>query len=116
MKRESICKIPDKFIPAAEKLVNKVFDFELVTPMFGGDADSWEIDAKNPVRSQAVKGMLRFWWRTMQTETDPQKLLYNENKIWGGKIGNNDKEKNRIQSPVKLSVIAQQSKGGVFQG
>ena len=116
MRRKSICEIPDEFIPSSGELVNKIFEFELITPMFGGDADSWKIDTKNPVRSQAVKGMLRFWWRTMQSENDHHKLLYQENKVWGGKTGVSSVDSNRCQSPVKLLIIEQKSNSGEFEG
>ena len=79
MRRKRVSKIPDIFIPSQEtKITKKSFKFELITPMFGGDAESWQLDLKNPVRCQAVKGQLRFWWRTMQNETEPKKLLQKE--------------------------------------
>ena len=107
MRRKRVSKIPDIFIPSQEtKITKKSFKFELITPMFGGDAESWQLDLKNPVRCQAVKGQLRFWWRTMQNETEPKKLLQKENRLWGGKIVDNDnkEESKRIKSPVSISI------------
>ena len=108
--------MPEGYTTEDSKTIHKTFNFKLITPMFGGDAESWEIDTKNPVRSQSVKGMLRFWWRTMQSDTDPQQLLYKENSVWGGKTGDNAENSNRCQSPVKISVINQGDiKQGIFQ-
>ena len=114
MNRKDICEIPETFT-SKSKIINKVFDFELITPMFGGDAESWKIDCKNPIRSQSVKGMLRFWWRTMQSIADEKQLLYKENSIWGGKTGDNSEKGNRCQSSVKLSVINQKSEYDIFK-
>ena len=105
MRRKSICEIPDQYTPSEDgKIIRKSFRFELITPMFGGDAGSWKLDLKNPVRGQSVKGQLRFWWRTMQSETDHKKLLQKENQLWGGKIDEDNKENNRIKSQVFLSI------------
>lgn len=81
------------------ELVSKSYRFELITPMFGGDVKSFEINERTPVRSQSIKGQLRFWWRTMQGETDKKKLLEKETDIWGGSLAGN-----KCQSKVKISV------------
>lgn len=103
-----IPEIPKDWVPErSSELVKKTYHFELITPMMGGDAESWHLNTKAPIRSQSVKGQLRFWWRTMQTETNSQKLLYLENEIWGGKYGDSDDA--RKQSAVKMSVVNQNS-------
>ena len=56
---------------------------ELITPMAGGGTRSWQPDLNNPVRSQAIKGQLRFWWRTMSKFSDSEALKKRENEIWG---------------------------------
>lgn len=110
MRREKLTNIPNHFekqtIPQKEKILNKEYHFELITPMFGGDSESWKLDTKNPVRGQAVKGQLRYWWRTMQNETDFKQLLYKESQRWGGKVSDDDKLSN-IKSPVSIAVIEQ---------
>ena len=101
MRRKRIINIPDTFIQSENNnIIRKSFKFELITPMFGGDAKSWQLDLEKPVRGQAVKGQLRFWWRTMQNKTDPKQLLHNENKLWGGKVADNK----RLKSNVSLSI------------
>lgn len=108
MRKVRLTELPAAFEapPQAERVSHK-FEFELITPMFGGDAESWKLDLKNPVRSQAVKGQLRFWWRTMQRKQDPVKLLAMENRIWGGKTVDAKGDETRIKSPVSLAVTAQ---------
>lgn len=39
------------------------FDISVVTPMFGGGAVARETDSQMPIRAQAIRGQLRFWWR-----------------------------------------------------
>lgn len=81
------------------ELVSKSYRFELITPMFGGDVKSFEINERTPIRSQSIKGQLRFWWRTMQGFTSKDDLLKTETKIWGGSLAGE-----KCQSKVKVSV------------
>ncbi|MGB5157276.1 MAG: type III-B CRISPR module RAMP protein Cmr1 [Desulfobacterales bacterium] len=105
MKRKKICEIPDEFtLSANNEVIKRKFRFELITPMFGGDAESWVLDLKNPVRGQSVKGQLRFWWRTMQNEQEAKKLLRKENELWGGKTIDSNGKASRIKSRISLSI------------
>lgn len=72
------------------------YDMELLTPMVGGGIKSWEPDFKNPIRSQSIKGHLRFWWRTMQHCKDPTTLREREDALWGSTAK---------ASTVRLAVI-----------
>ena len=83
----------------SSEIVSKSYEFTLITPMFGGDVKSFEINERTPIRSQSIKGQLRFWWRTMQGEKDKKELLKKETEIWGGCLG--DK---KCQSKVKVAV------------
>lgn len=56
---------------------------ELITPMVGGGTRSWHPDFGNPVRSQSIKGQLRFWWRTMQAFNSAADLKAAEDGLWG---------------------------------
>lgn len=85
------------------ELVSKSYDFELITPMFGGDYESFVLNEHTPIRSQSIKGQLRFWWRTMQDETNIKELLKKENAIWGGDV-EDEIEKKTLQSRIKVSV------------
>lgn len=103
--RKKICEIPDTFIPCVNelkvnaKILTKTYCFELITPLFGGDHESWKLDLKRPVREQSVKGQLRFWWRAMQGEENNKILLDLENNLWGGVT---EKYKNGIKSKVSI--------------
>lgn len=94
-----------KFEPGEGEIITDKFDFEVITPMFGGDANSWELNLKAPVRAQSIKGQLRFWWRTMQNEQDYSELLRRENAMWGGDTGK-DKDGNNIvrKSTISLEI------------
>ena len=111
MKRRAICEIPDTFVKQQDsdrnnKIMTQRFDFELITPMLGGDAESWILDSKNPVRGSSIKGQLRFWWRTMQDESDVKSLLFKENQRWGGKISEESKQ-GTIKSPISIAILTQ---------
>ncbi len=109
MRRNKITHVPTSFEPTesdgGDKIITEAYQFELITPMFGGDSQSWKLDTKNPVRSASVKGQLRFWWRTMQNETDVKVLLFKENQRWGGNISEDVSDV--IKSPVMITIIKQ---------
>lgn len=55
----------------------------LATPMLGGGVEALKNDHDLPIRGQAIRGQLRFWWRTFQPETDVDSLREKESGIWG---------------------------------
>jgi len=62
------------------------FEIETITPMFLAGADQ----RKAELRAASIKGLMRFWWRSLQAESDIHKLREKENKIFGSsdeKIG-----------------------------
>jgi len=59
------------------------YDFEVVTPLFMGGADPKYAE----IRAQSIKGLLRFWWRAFQQETDIKKLRGKEDRIFGSTDG-----------------------------
>ena len=86
-------------LPALKQseVFSRSYEFTLITPMFGGDVKSFEINERTPIRSQSIKGQLRFWWRTMQGFTSKDELLDAETKIWGGSLAGE-----KCQSKVNL--------------
>lgn len=76
---------PDKFTTAEQTpgLFARTYHIELLTPMAGGGIKSWVPDIDNPVRTQSIKGNLRFWWRTMQHISDAEELKERESRLWG---------------------------------
>ena len=81
--RSITSEVPTKFNKNCSLEKKLVYDMELLTPMVGGGVKSWEPDFNNPVRSQSIKGHLRFWWRTMQQCNDPTTLRKCEDSLWG---------------------------------
>ncbi|PIE66298.1 MAG: type III-B CRISPR module RAMP protein Cmr1 [Desulfobacterales bacterium] len=78
------------------------YRIEAVTPIVGGGINSYVPDKTNPVRPSAIKGQLRFWWRSMQDVSSPEKLLEKEKRIWGG-IAGTDQDK-AVASSVIMKI------------
>ncbi|OOP55636.1 MAG: type III-B CRISPR module RAMP protein Cmr1 [Candidatus Brocadia carolinensis] len=55
------------------------FEIETVTPMFLAGADGKTAE----LRTASLKGLLRYWWRAFQAESDLSKLRDKEAKIFG---------------------------------
>ncbi|MGE4502420.1 MAG: type III-B CRISPR module RAMP protein Cmr1 [Thiomicrospira sp.] len=53
--------------------------FEIITPMFLGDADQ----KATSIRPTAIKGALRFWWRAINAHLDLKELAEQEAKLFG---------------------------------
>lgn len=79
------------------------YEVELITPMFGGDTQSWEPNKTRPIRESSVKGHLRFWWRTMQPPMKPAALKEAENALFGS-TGAASKVSISIAYPVEPTV------------
>lgn len=79
------------------------FDLKLITPMIGGGARQGRPDEFWPVRSSAIRGHLRFWWRALYAGRfgSSQELKREEGRIWGWGSGDL-----RSCSPVSIRVIA----------
>lgn len=61
-------------------MINKItFEIETITPMFLAGADQ----SKAELRAASIKGLLRFWWRALQAESDIGKLHKRESQIFG---------------------------------
>jgi len=57
--------------------------FEIVTPMFLGDADQ----KATAIRPTAIKGALRFWWRALNGHLSTQDLAKKEAELFGSTDG-----------------------------
>ena len=57
----------------------------LITPMFGGGYEAREVDEENPIRSAAIRGHLRFWWRATAggAFATSEELFKAEEELWG---------------------------------
>ncbi|MBI5591680.1 MAG: type III-B CRISPR module RAMP protein Cmr1 [Deltaproteobacteria bacterium] len=91
------------------------YEISLLTPMVGGGVESWIPNKSAPVRSQSIKGHLRFWWRAMQGEDINRELLRErESNLWGStgtaslvQIGLN------CYGDVKLKILQRGDRGKV---
>lgn len=108
MRKKLLDSLPE-FDSEDGQIITKNYKFELITPMFGGDSKSWDLNLEAPVRAQSIKGQLRFWWRTMQNETDSSRLLELENALWGGKSGK-DRDGNDVRRKSEVRLEVQQQK------
>lgn len=56
-----------------------------ITPMFGGSAQTRQVDEQSPVRPASVRGHLRFWWRATAGAAyqKSEDLFQAESEIWG---------------------------------
>ncbi|RRD64214.1 type III-B CRISPR module RAMP protein Cmr1 [Fretibacterium sp. OH1220_COT-178] len=43
----------------------RVYEIELITPMYGGGVVAGVVDEEMPVRATSIRGHLRFWWRLL---------------------------------------------------
>ncbi len=55
----------------------------IISPAFLGGAEAKDLDPAQPLRSASVKGLLRFWWRSMHGDWDINKLREEEGCIFG---------------------------------
>jgi len=76
-------EMPSPLESVSRKTGVLTYDMKLLTPMVGGGVESWKPDLFCPVRIQSIKGILRFWWRTMQNIQRYDVLIANENTLWG---------------------------------
>ncbi|MEW6185990.1 MAG: type III-B CRISPR module RAMP protein Cmr1 [Thermodesulfobacteriota bacterium] len=60
-------------------LEKREFEIEVVTPLFLGGADSKKADLRVP----SIKGAMRFWWRSLYSENDLNKMAARESEIFG---------------------------------
>lgn len=62
------------------------YQCKLVTPLYGGGVNPGEVDISMPIRSTAIRGQLRFWWRLLNRKrfADSNEMYIAERMIWGG--------------------------------
>ena len=79
-----------------------------ITPVVGGGVESNEPDPHDPIRSQALRGAFRFWWRTLQWHHgDVDWLHAREGELLGGVELPPDKrggEPKALRGRVRISV------------
>lgn len=71
--------------PIDENMISKEYDFEVVTPMFGGGVEAGINDDSKLIRETEIRGHLRFWWRATVGATcaESKELFARESDVWG---------------------------------
>ena len=95
-KMENIPPCPDA-IRGVKTGVEKSFQIELITPMFGGGAEAKLADTSLPIRPTSIRGHLQFWWRATvgAAFSTPEELRDAQSKLWGSTT---------LASPVTVSL------------
>jgi len=76
-----------------------IFECEIITPMFLSGADG-----KTPeLRAPSIKGMMRYWWRAIQAESNIEDLRTEEARMFGSSDENIGRSKFSIR--ITSSVI-----------
>lgn len=75
----------DTKIHKDQSLFKEPLTIHLVTPMFGGGPQSNSIDKDRPIRENAIRGHLRFWWRATRGAAckNANELFQREAEIFG---------------------------------
>jgi CRISPR-associated protein Cmr1 len=87
-------------------------DFSLVlravTPILGGGAAPRALDAYGGIRTQSIRGALRFWWRAVHAHryTSHKDLWLDEQRVWGGR-GEDKAGAKPQRSAVVISLIVE---------
>ncbi len=88
MKRKQPVNRPPAVAPDAHKrsdIISQVRDYQLITPLFGGGANTGAADELIRVRATEVRGNLRFWWRACRggQHKTIAAMKDAEDSIWG---------------------------------
>lgn len=117
--RKNIPKCPQAPVLGGSNNV-RVYEFELVTPMFGGGVSSGMNDPSLPIRPTAIRGQLQFWWRaTVGAQYSTTKdLRAAQSAIWGDTTMSSriqvhiDSVKHSKPAPCAFIEWDQQARGG----
>lgn len=76
---------------------------QVVTPLFGGSANTGEVDPELPIRGASIRGHLRFWWRACRGAgySSCKDLFEREKSIWGS-----------VEEPGAIEVVTQVESSG----
>jgi CRISPR-associated protein Cmr1 len=101
----------------------RVLRFKLITPMIGGGVKPKILDRKMPVRTSAIRGQLRWWWRILRSSgywgraPEPLQLLNEECAIWGGAVDHkaiNGSSASNVRLHVELMPDFQAASPGAY--
>lgn len=71
--------------PPNRNLESFTLRLKTITPMFGGGFETRNVDTVSPIRAAAIRGHLRFWWRTIYGGQfgSAENLFQREAELWG---------------------------------
>ena len=102
-------KLPEKIDKQAvtakreEKFVTQIRQYKLITPLFGGGAETKKADAVKIIRETEIRGQLRFWWRAIRGVGTIKEMSEKEAEIFGTTAS--EKDGNKLgASKVKVFV------------
>jgi len=77
-------------------MIAKIYNIQIITPIFGGGVKASENDPLTPIRPSSIRGHLRFWWRATRGAKYPTvaELRQREGEIWG-----------RTEEPSKVAIV-----------
>lgn len=86
-----------------EKFITQIRKYKLITPLFGGGAETKKADAVKIIRETEIRGQLRFWWRAIRGVGTIKEMSERESKIFGTSASEKD-GKTLGESKVKVFV------------
>lgn len=103
MSRKPPARPPAVTLAPNANAIEQVRSYKIITPLYGGGAETDAADAVTIVRGSSIRGQLRYWWRATRGGAfsgDWRKMKEKEDVIWGAAatIGGPG------QSQVKISV------------
>ncbi len=88
---------------ADENIIKQIRKYKLITPLFGGGAETKKADAVKIIRETEIRGQLRFWWRAIRGVGTIKEMSEREAEIFGTSAS--EKEGNKLgASKVKVFV------------
>lgn len=87
----------------ANQFITQIRHYKLITPLFGGGAETKKADAVKIIRETEIRGQLRFWWRAIRGVGTIKEMLQRESEIFGTSASENGNKK-LGESKVKVFV------------
>jgi CRISPR-associated protein Cmr1 len=95
---------PEWVNPSGKDGQSQSWRIKTITPLFGGGFEAGIADQEYPIRSAAIRGHLRFWWRALVggQYSSPKELFEAETAIFGS-----------ASTPGKLRIQVDMIKNGI---
>ncbi len=82
--RKNIPECPSAPVASTSSDV-RIYEIELITPLFGGGVSTRVNDSSFPIRPTSIRGQLQFWWRaTVGAQyATKEELRKKQSEVWG---------------------------------